>query len=375
MVLVFGVLFAVFLILRLIPGVADGMEALKTNASNLFSQAGMAVPQAGKSLLVGAATLGVGAAVAVGGSTAVSQLHTLESETIRGQDGKTGERGKTGDIGKPGERGPEGKPGDPFSGTLTVELQEPIAVSSPITVYGPETVTLNGASLQALEKYITQLAHPALSEEITTKMNEVANKIVNDKIGALNIGSLDRRLQKVENQQPDPRVSAIEQNLNSFTTTFGTQLNNSLSPLKDEVTATRTAIEGLNTQPGSGPRNVFSRVKGAFKGDKYWVTYQSLTSLGLLIRKSAGPICPTDDENCCPSASPSCPDKLIFKSLESMIGEQPLDENAFWKKLKGIWDLLRKDEMERAAKEKKKITYLEIDDWKVFILRQTRVSY
>jgi hypothetical protein len=384
MVLVFGVLFAVFLILRLLPGVAEGTEVLKTHVGDLFSHAGMAIPQAGKSLLVGAATLGVGAAVAVGGTAAFSQLHLVESESILGDDGKTGERGNTGETGKaglqgkPGERGLEGKPGEPFTGTLTVELQGPIPLPSPFILDGPKTVTLDTDSLQALKDYITQLSHPALSDLITAKMTEVANDIVNNKIKTLNI---DDRLQKVENQKPDPRVSTIEQSLSSFTTTFGNQLTDRLRPLKDEVAATRTAIEELNTQPGSGPQGLFPRLKGAFKGDKYLMTYQSLTSLGLLIRTGADQSCKTNvasSEPCCPSASPiaTCPDALIFSSLASMIGGPPLDENAFWNKLKKIWQAKLDAEIERAAQNKKPAPIaLKIDDWKVLILRQTRVAY
>ena len=382
MVLVFGFLFAVFLILRLIPGVAEGMEVLKSNAGNLFSQAGMAIPQTGKSLLVGAATLGVGAAVAVGGTAGVSQLHLVESETIRRDDGKTGERGKTGDPGKPGapgkpgERGPEGWPSDPFTGTLTVALQGPIPLPSPFIIKGPETVTLSGASLQALENYITQLSRPALSEEITTKMKEVAE----EKIKTLDIESLKDRLRQLEAQKPDPHVSAIDKNLNSFTTTFGEQLTEKLRPLQDEMTATKTAIEGLNAQPGSGPRNLFSRLKRAFKGDKYSVTYQSLTSLGLLIRTSAGKNCPTTAPSstpCCSSASPiaTCRDELILSSLASMIGEPSRDEQAFWTRLKEIWQPKWDAEKARAAKENESTTNRNIEEWKVLILRQTRVAY
>lgn len=385
MVLVFGVLFALFLILRLLPGVADGMEILQKHAGDLFSRAGMAVPQAGKSLLVGAATLGVGAAVTVGGTAAVSQLHGGETESIRGD---AGERGKTGDIGKPGAPGKpgersDGKASELFAGPVTVELQGPIALASPITVQGPETVTLNDDSLQSLKQYITQLSHPALSEEITKQMTEVANdranQIVEAKINALDINALDARLEKLE--RLDSRVSVLEQSLNPFTTTFGSKLTDSLTPLKDEVTATRIAIERLNTQPGAAPQGLFPRLKEAFKSDKYLMTYQSLTTLGLLIRSKAEQNCPTgvaSSTSCCPSASPiaTCPDPLIFSSLVSMIGGPPLDENAFWNKLKKTWQDKLNVEKDKAAQENKTPpTSLDIDDWKVLILRQTRVAY
>jgi len=379
MVLVFGVLFGVFLILRLLPGVANGMEVLKGHAGDLFSHAGMAIPQAGKSLLVGVATLGVGAAVAVGGTAAVSQLHLVETESIRGADGKTGERGKTGDpgnpgaLGKPGERGSDGKSSEPFTGTLTVQLQGPIALSSPITVNGPETVTLNTDSLQALKDYITQLSDPAFSTKITTQMTEVATKIVEDKIKTIDTESLDKRLRELENQKLESRVTVLELSLSSFPATLGNQLAQSLSPLKDEMTATRLAIERLNMQPGSGSQGLFPRLKGAFKGDKYLMTYQSLTSLGLLIRMSADQSCKQSVASsvpCCPSASPiaTCPDDLIFSSLAGMLGEPPLDENAFWNKLKEIWN----EKMKKVAQGKKPT---KIDDWRVVILRQTRIAY
>jgi hypothetical protein len=214
---------------------------------------------------------------------------------------------------------------------------------------------------------------------MTDVANSIANKIVEDKLSALN-KTLDQRFLQLENQKLGSRMDVLEQSLNSWPTTLGEQLTNSLAPLKEEVTATRTAIERLNIQPGSAPQGLIPRLKETFKGDKYLMTYQSLTSLGLLIRSSAGQNCKTtavDSASCCSSTSPvaTCPDELIFSSLASMIGEPPLDEGAFWTKLKKNWQPKWDAEMKRAAQENKPTTKQNIDGWKVLILRQTRVAY
>jgi len=391
MVLVFGLIFFLLTILRPLPFFAHGTDTLMDHAGELFKRSEGA-PQLAKSLAVTVAALGVGAAVAVAGSNAVgskSRADNGDAGTFE-QDANSG-RGRTGKTGRTGTAGLPGAAGQSSGGGIDVHevrLLEPIVYPSPITVSGPTSVGVDPTSLRPIEDALrllrppnssAPLTGPALDQKITETATKAAANQIAATLGPIDLPELKKRTNELYGLNLPSKVADWE----SWKTTFAVEFAKNMGVFKDDVAATKAAVEDLRNNSferlqNSGGRSFLTRTTQVLKPDKHLITSQSLKALRSLMVKIPLNVCPTPSTAAATSAKMECcgnqPTKAeyscnldidaIITKLSSMIGDPPQSESDFMRELR------KANRVDGTAVDKSTV-----DRWKTVILKYTRVSY
>ncbi|HEX8723086.1 MAG TPA: hypothetical protein VF736_20885 [Pyrinomonadaceae bacterium] len=382
-VLVFAVLFVALLLLRPMPFFANATDALKGQAGGLLGGAdgGGVAPQVARTLVMGVAALGVGAAVAVAGSNAV------------GGGGGRGGGGGGGDAppgqaedGQPGARGPRGPRGGSGRDGLTgesgvvehrVTLTEPIVSPSPVSVYVTSTpFRFDYRRLGALESDIgglrnaTSVTLPGLITQSDTSLRRDMTTLQNNVGGQLSIlnttvGQIDGRLKAAE--------SGVQDYM-SWKTTVASDLAEAIANLQTRLDTTNAAVIDLRDNSfertqNSGGRSLGTRVLQVFRRDRYLVTSQSLKALTSLMVKSAPTACAAEGapagQRCCGGAPTSlqfsCDSpgvEALLVKLSALRGSPPMSESELIGALKGG-----------------RVSDDDLRPWKQVILKYTRMAY
>ena len=384
MVLVLGVIFVLVLVLRFLPFFANGADQLREHASGFFHRSGGSVtPSIIKSTLVTASAFAIGAAVVVAGNKVVNppqpdQFGDYSEEYVsRDPNGRSTKRDLT-----PKPSGPEGSSDndnnteDPSKDTSTppgagvdthvVELKEPITVS------GPSSLSLDPVSLEEIIKAIVKgnsTSPSTNTKDLDQQIRTITNEEINQRMSTITAACC-----KADTDQT-ARIDLILKQLDPALITLAV-LKKDLDATKKDLDATKKAMEGIGNndferQTDSGGRGFLTRTKQFFKGDRYLVSRQAVTAIETLMSKPTND-CPTslgpDAKKCCgsvPASTTFCTDgtaQVILGRLSSMIGEPPMSESDFMKKLRAR--RIKGDAIDQA-----------IDKWKSLILRYARVPY
>ena len=385
MVLVLGVIFVLFLVLRFLPFFANGADQLREQASGFFHRTGGSVtPSIIKSTVVTASAFAIGAAVVVAGNKVGStpqpdrfgeypEEYVSRDPNSRSTKRNSNPKPPGGDLLSDDDINVE----DPTDDTSTlpgagvdkhvVEFKEPILYPSSITVSGPSTLTLDQASLDKILGAIPKPTNPNL-DYLDPLIRTIVNEVIDSRIPAITTACC-----KADTDQT-ARIDSILNKLDPALVT--------LDVLKKDLDATRKDLDArkaaasignndFESQTDSGGRGFLTRTKQFVKGDKYFVSRQALTALETLMSKPTND-CPAtlgpDAKKCCGTVVAStshCMDstaQLILSRLSSMIGEPPMSESDFMKKLRA--PRIKGDAIDQA-----------IDKWKSLILRYARVPY
>jgi len=386
MILVFALIFVLLIALRPLPYFAHGTDALMEHAGELFKRSEGTAPQLAKSLVVTAAALGIGTAVAISSTSAVSKIPRGVTDSGYAE---TYEQGN----GQPGMRGRPGRPGVPGEGNVVehvVTFSPPIVYPSPVTVAGPDTVTINSASLDPLRTAIANLkltsTTPVITDtELRQRMTDVAKYVTADaitaKIGTVDVPKLydSTTLLKNDVMTAQGQVDGLVK----WKTLVEKNFADTLASFKDQLANTNSAVQDIRDNSfersqNSGGRNLLTRTAQVFKADKYLVTTQSVKALRSLMIKLPLNDCPTSPgtvtgaptkEKCCgtehTSAEYSCDLDIdaMFRKLSSMVGDSPKNESEF------INELYKARRVDGGQIRKT------IQQWRSVILKYTRVAY
>ena len=374
MVLVLGVIFLLFLVLRFLPFFAGSTDQLTEQAKAFLQRSGGTMPPIAKSLVVTASALALGTAVVVAGNKAINPTPHVDPIYDPGYDDGEGKgRRLPGDEGggKP-PRPPqcqdcvEVPPGDGVD-VHVVKLEEPIAYPSPITISGPSSLTLTPESIDGVKTVIQELLKstkvPATvpDTELELRIRKITETVITEKLTTVTATCC--KAGGDANFGPDSFAKLIGPTL----TTIGI-----IQKDLDATKKTLAEIQNKDVQPqtDSGGRGILTRTKQFFKGDKYLVTRETVDALRSLMSK------PTDcrsttttdaaKQKCCGDKMTAyCPDSTsdtILSRLQNMIGNPPASESDFMKQLRD--SKTRRDQVDKA-----------IDQWKSVILRHARVPY
>jgi hypothetical protein len=380
-VLVFAVLFVVMLLLRPMPFFASGTDALLEQAGGLFGGEGRGgAPQVAKSIAMTAAALGVGAAVAVAGSTAVG-----DGKRRGGGGGGSGDPveqgrdGRDGQVGARGQRGLAGRRGEDGVVEHVVTLAEPIVYPSPITVNVPQpSVTFDTTRLGTLEaelgriKAATDTTLPGVDERLDVRLKSVEQdaavlRQVDVKKLYTDVGLIDGRLTGAETELKD---------YVQWKTTVTQQFAEAIGRFQEQLGETNSAVAELRDNSferlqNSGGRSLPTRALQVFKRDRYLVTDLSVRALRSVMSRPAS-ACPTPDgtppdpkKKCCggtPTGAAFCyatdVEPLLLARLSALIGKPPM-----------------KDSDLRAALLGNKVTGADLNPWESVIRKYTRMAY
>lgn len=382
MVLVLGVIFVLFLLLRFLPFFANGADQIREQASGFFHRTGgSATPSIIKSTVVTASAFAIGAAVVVAGNRVASAPQPAgfgdytEENVSRDPKGRSTKRNPNlKPQGRDGSSDDDSNVEDPTEETSTspgagvdkhvVELKEPILYPSSITVSGPSTLTLDPASLDKILGAIAKsnTPDPINLDRLDPLIRAITNEVIDKRISAITTDQTTR-IDSIRNKL-DPALVTLE------------ILKKDLDATRKDLDAVKKAGEGVGNneferQTDSGGRGVLTRTRQFFNGDRYFVSRQALTALETLMSRPTND-CPAtlgpDAKKCCGSVVTSktyCTDstaQIILSRLSSVIGEPPMSESDFMKKLRA--PRIKGDAIDKA-----------IDKWKSVILRYARVPY
>jgi hypothetical protein len=350
-VLVFAVLFVVMLLLRPMPFFANGTDALMGQVGGLFGGeggGGGGATQVAKSIAMTAAALGVGAAVAVAGSTAVGD-GKRRGDGGSGGSGDPVEQGRDnrdGQAGARGQRGLAGRRGEEGVVEHVVTLSEPIVYPSPITVNVPPPIVRHDDELLTqLQGQVTELTRTQNDwrngdSTLERRMGDIAANAVQplkDNIGGVNVQRL------YEDTHDLPRqVAAAQGGVEGLKTLIQTDFAKAISDFQQQLAETNGTVAEMRDNSferlqNSGGRNLATRAVQVFKGDRHLITDQSVRALRSLMGRPAN-VCQTTDgtppdpkKKCCgstPTDASFCytteVEPLLLNRLSALVGNPPM---------------------------------------------------
>lgn len=397
-VLVLFVLSLFLLLLNRISFFADGSETLKQQIADVFKSGGGgggggegAMPQIAKSLIVTAAALGVGTAVAVAGtSLARSAPPTLEDtdEITTTPNAKNNARlnSQLRLINELGDREPPVK----------IEFSPDIIHPEPIVIE-PKMgdSSFDAQPVYALTQKVDRLmeSFAAYTEEARNLRTEVDSRVNSAVAGAKTViredvkNDVNTKLSDWQQNTLTPGIAELNSRMaqnnlfNRWETfglrdrmnTFDTNFGKTLATVSDELASTRNALENLERGQNSGGRNLATRTKQLFSSsNSYMATNQSVATLRRLMCATGQlctvPVCKPDDEACVDKQEAARARLRILSAMATMVGQPPRKEDNFLGNLKLALTGIDKDEgvvkWESMLKE-----------WKPILLKYTRVAY
>lgn len=352
-VLVFGVLYVILMLLRPLPPFAGGTEALTEQAKTFLSRrggggGGASTPELARTIAVTAAALGIGAAVVVAGGAAGRKAAPAANVDYSDSEAQ-------GDVSRPnnrylnaGNRSGNELPRFPEIPAAIINLPP---VDPPPVYYFPtnkvDVPKIDETRLNQLSAAINNLTDPRTGVE--ARLRDESTKLggqitaVDKKFGTVDVPAL-----KVLVDPLPGKVQGLETTAGQLRSEFLDKLNSASATVED---IRGDSLERFRRPEG---RNLFTRFKQLFDKERYVVSGQSHMALKNLMSYRVSQPCLNDPKKTCVETKYRDPNaQKILETLETLIGEKPMDESTFLGKF----------------------TKDNIKPWKTLILRYTRVPY
>jgi hypothetical protein len=389
LILILAVVFLLIAALRPVPVFARATDAIKDHTGELFKRSEGAGPQLAKSLVVSAAALGVGTAVAVSSTTAVGKRPPRDEAYIDGSgpDGNSGRGGLAGG-GKPGAGGRGGSGGEAGVMEHVVTFSPPIVYPSPVTVTGPTSVNVDAASLDPLRQAIDRIKTPSAPSdtELRQRMIDVAQGVtgtaLTQRLGTIDVPALSKKTDEIDTLGGNlSKTSSAVEDLSTWRKGVEKDFATTLASLRDQLAETNLRVEELQNNSlerpqNSGGRNLFTSATQVFRSNRYLVTAQSVRVLSNLMIKLPVKNCatsttaPAELKPCCgttaTAARYSCDLDIdtLLTTLSSMVGDSPQDESSLMNRLYGARRV-----------DGQVVGRAVVQHWKSIILKYTRIAY
>lgn len=329
-ILVFGLLYPIYLLLRLLPPFAASLDPLTDQAKQILSGrrdlrgAALATPAIAKTMALSVAAVGIGTAVAVANNGSsprqrpAEDLSAIERELILNP--------KIRKLSDPPGPGPAGTP-TPDVRLVALELRlDELALAlgrvgntPPDPRLALEVGRLRG-QYDSMNGSLTELGRrTAPIEDIYTRTKDITPADVS-LLRQIPVIQEDTGRLKIDVPKLNDNVKTLEQKANQVESTLFTKLDLAANRMD---TANNQILGARFNDDGTSGQDLFSKARGLFRGSRYMISHQSYRIMeNLICEQPVGFSGVLTDKTCSNEQS-----RLLLANMKKNIGQAPVSES------------------------------------------------